>query len=207
MNVSKIYNIVVLALMISMIIIGSLIYYQGPRENTITSTKVLTITSYLTQETKIRTSTFTLSPNMADIETYFSHDTDIMAIINKEIKKANSTINIMIYSLTYWPIAESLIIANEKGIKIRILFESDNIDQWSMYDLLKRSGIECRKDSNQTLLHDKIMILDNSIVITGSANYTNAAKTTNNENIVIIRDRQISNSYQKEFNRIWAISS
>jgi len=54
------------------------------------------------------------------------------------------------------------------------------------------------------LLHHKVFIIDGETVITGSMNPTNAGDELNDENILIIHDRNIASSYIEEFNCIWA---
>jgi phosphatidylserine/phosphatidylglycerophosphate/cardiolipin synthase-like enzyme len=57
-------------------------------------------------------------------------------------------------------------------------------------------------------VHSKFMVVDplgdDPIVITGSANFSNASTVTNDENMVVIRgDRRTADIYLTEFNRIW----
>jgi len=48
------------------------------------------------------------------------------------------------------------------------------------------------------------MIIDGAVVITGSFNFTDAAQTQNDENIVIIHDPGLAGQYSEEFGRIYA---
>ncbi|HLC75483.1 MAG TPA: phospholipase D-like domain-containing protein, partial [Candidatus Nanoarchaeia archaeon] len=44
---------------------------------------------------------------------------------------------------------------------------------------------------------------DNSTVVTGSMNPTKNGDETNDENVVIIKDKEIAELYLKEFERVW----
>jgi len=52
-------------------------------------------------------------------------------------------------------------------------------------------------------MHNKVMIIDGIIVITGSYNYSANAENYNNENMIIILSDYIAGIYEKEFEKIW----
>jgi phosphatidylserine/phosphatidylglycerophosphate/cardiolipin synthase-like enzyme len=60
-----------------------------------------------------------------------------------------------------------------------------------------------RQDGNGSFLHDKIIIIDNSIVVTGSLNYSTNADESNEENIVIVDNAEIAALYLQEFDKLW----
>ena len=45
------------------------------------------------------------------------------------------------------------------------------------------------------IAHNKVMIIDNQKVITGSFNFTTAADTKNAENVLLIEDAQLAEQY------------
>jgi phosphatidylserine/phosphatidylglycerophosphate/cardiolipin synthase-like enzyme len=66
------------------------------------------------------------------------------------------------------------------------------------------AGLNVRQDGNPDILHDKVFIIDNSIVVTGSFNFSKNAVSDNNENVLIIHNPAIAQAYLDEFNRRWA---
>ena len=46
-------------------------------------------------------------------------------------------------------------------------------------------------------------ILDNSVVITGSFNWTSQAANKNQDNILFIEDKNIAQQYTDYYNKIW----
>jgi len=48
------------------------------------------------------------------------------------------------------------------------------------------------------------MIVDESIVIVGSYNFTNSAETRNDENLLIIYNEKIASLFLEEFKRVYA---
>jgi phosphatidylserine/phosphatidylglycerophosphate/cardiolipin synthase-like enzyme len=56
-------------------------------------------------------------------------------------------------------------------------------------------------DHHQRWAHDKVMILDEEIVITGSYNWTVAAEKHNSENLLVIRDPHLARVYTEHWQR------
>ena len=119
------------------------------------------------------------------------------------IDKANSSIHVLIYSFTLDSISNALINAYSRGIEVEVLFEKSEISQYSEYQKLKSIGISVRNDTNSKLMHNKIMIVDNLIIATGSYNWSANAEESNNENMIVIRSPDIANTYEEEFTNIW----
>ena len=72
------------------------------------------------------------------------------------------------------------------------------------YDPFQQAGLDVRLDGNLNgLMHHKVIIIDQKIVITGSYNFTAAAETTNDENVVIIFSPEVAAQYLQEFQRVY----
>jgi phosphatidylserine/phosphatidylglycerophosphate/cardiolipin synthase-like enzyme len=70
-------------------------------------------------------------------------------------------------------------------------------------DLLKE-GIQIRTDNDtKSLMHNKFVVIDEQITMTGSYNWTAKATSYNEENILIIENEQIANSFTTEFEKLW----
>jgi phosphatidylserine/phosphatidylglycerophosphate/cardiolipin synthase-like enzyme len=66
---------------------------------------------------------------------------------------------------------------------------------------LVAAGIVVSLDAQHAWAHDKLMILDGEIVITGSYNWTVAAEKQNGENLLVIRDRRLAGVYTENWRR------
>ena len=51
------------------------------------------------------------------------------------------------------------------------------------------------------LTNNKVIIIDDQIVITGSFNFTKAAQSKNAENLLIINDKNLAETYLKNWNK------
>ena len=55
-------------------------------------------------------------------------------------------------------------------------------------------------------MHHKVMIVDESIVIFGSYNFTNSAETRNDETLLVIYNKDIAAQFMAEFQKVYAQS-
>jgi phosphatidylserine/phosphatidylglycerophosphate/cardiolipin synthase-like enzyme len=67
-------------------------------------------------------------------------------------------------------------------------------------------SVPVRQDGNPNFLHDKFIIVDDRIVITGSLNYSTNAEESNDENVLIIDNAEIARLYLQEFARVWNLA-
>ena len=120
------------------------------------------------------------------------------------INRANSSIHVLIYSFTLDGIRDALVQAHERSVQVRVVFEQNNINgAGSEYQNLKNAGLEVRVDGNSEYMHDKVMIVDGKVVLTGSYNWSSHAENENNENLVVITSDNVAGTYESEFQRIW----
>ena len=130
------------------------------------------------------------------IDLCFTPPSNCANLITNVINQAKNTIHMQAYGLTHPEIINSLIKANERGVKVRILLDRSNLTQkYSKIEELKQTGIEVGIDRVSGIAHNKIIIADLYTVVTGSFNFTVSAAKRNVENVLIIQDSNIAHSY------------
>jgi len=134
---------------------------------------------------------------------YFSPKGGCEAQIIWWINRANISIHVLIYSFTLDSISNALINAYNRGVDVKIVFERDQVTKYSEYQKLKAAGVPVRNDTNPGLMHNKVMIIDGKIVLTGSFNWSVSAERRNNENLIVIRSIYVARVYEEEFDKIW----
>jgi phosphatidylserine/phosphatidylglycerophosphate/cardiolipin synthase-like enzyme len=137
------------------------------------------------------------------IRVYFSPNGGCTEAILQQINRAKTEILIQAYSFTSKPIAKALIAAQKRGVKITAVLDKSNWTQrYSAATFLKNVGISVYIDDKHAIAHNKIMIIDNRVVITGSFNFTMAAENKNAENLLIIEDMpDLTRAYRENFQR------
>ena len=143
----------------------------------------------------------TFSP--AKVSVHFSPKGGATETVVHEIGEAKSQILIQAYSFTSAPIAKALLNAVKRGgVKIHVILDRSNeTDKYSAATFLNNAGIETQIDDQHGIAHNKIMIIDNATIITGSFNFTKAAEERNAENLLVIKDSpDLVKQYTENFN-------
>ena len=142
--------------------------------------------------------------NLAKTEVYFSLYDNPQKEIIKNINQAEAFINIAMYIFTDREIALPLVKARERGVKVRLYLDKDQVDyQYSQSRFLVQKGIKTRISSNKYIMHNKFAIIDNRILLTGSYNWTFSANNRNDENLMVIGDPEIIEIFQNQFINLW----
>jgi phosphatidylserine/phosphatidylglycerophosphate/cardiolipin synthase-like enzyme len=66
--------------------------------------------------------------------------------------------------------------------------------------------LDVRIDGIEGQMHHKVFIIDGSIVVIGSYNFSQAAETRNDENTLIIYNEAIAQQFMLEFERVWKVA-
>ncbi len=139
------------------------------------------------------------------VEVYFSPDDGVLEHLIQVVRDAQTSINFLAFSFTADTLAQAMIEKSRAGVAVRGVFDSDQIDsnQGGDYDWMANTGLDVRRDSLPGQMHNKIIIIDDRVVVTGSYNFSNSAERRNDENIVIIHDPQTAGLYRAEFEAIF----
>lgn len=142
------------------------------------------------------------SPN-ASYEVCFTPRNNCKQKIVKEIKLSKKQILVQAYSFTDPVIAKALIKAKQRGVDVQIIFDKTQAGiSRKIIELLSKNNIKPLLDFRPTgIAHNKVMIIDNSTTITGSYNYTKSAAKRNAENVLIIKDSELSKKYIKNWRK------
>ncbi len=92
-----------------------------------------------------------------------------------------------------------------RGINVRIISDGKYMRRSSsnIYSLAAE-GIKIKvNDSFRYHMHHKFCVIDNSVVITGSFNWTDQAVNHNQENLLFIENKELALKYSNEFEKLW----
>ncbi|OHE22439.1 MAG: phospholipase [Syntrophobacterales bacterium RBG_19FT_COMBO_59_10] len=138
----------------------------------------------------------------APVEVYFSPNDGGTKAIVREIDRARSEILVQAYSFTSAPIAEALLKAHRRGVKVAVILDkSQKTQKYSSLTFLTNARIPTYIDDKHAIAHSKIIIVDREVVITGSFNFTKAAEEKNAENLLIIRSKELARPYLENWRR------
>jgi len=142
-----------------------------------------------------------LNARTTPIRAYFSPNGGCTDAIVAEIGAAKSTLEVQAYSFTSAPIAKAVVDAHTRGVKVRVILDkSQDTEKYSSLTFLRNASVPTWVDRKHAIAHNKIMIIDNKTLLTGSFNFTKAAEEKNAENLLVINDQpELIVAYEKNF--------
>jgi len=140
--------------------------------------------------------------NNVPAQVYFSPQGGCTEAIVAELDKAKNEILVQAYSFTSQPIAKALVEAHKRGVRTEVILDkSQRGEKYSAADFTAHMGVPTYIDSAHAIAHNKIMVIDQETVITGSFNFTKAAEERNAENVLIIRSKELAKEYVDNWNK------
>jgi phosphatidylserine/phosphatidylglycerophosphate/cardiolipin synthase-like enzyme len=129
------------------------------------------------------------------------------ALIVEQINGAQSELLVQAYGFTSPEIIQAIGRAKERGVDVNVILDRVNEqDRYTGATYLLNHGIDPLIDDRVVIAHNKIMVIDDRNVITGSFNFTKAAQR-NAENILfVIDDMALAAAYKENWMRRAAAS-
>lgn len=125
----------------------------------------------------------------ARVAVYFSPSGGCTDAVVRELNAAKKSVRVQAYSFTSAPIAAALRDAKRRGVDVEaVLDKSNRTDKYAAATFLVNQGITTLIDAEHAIAHNKIIVVDEATVITGSFNFTKNAEERNAENLIIIKD-------------------
>lgn len=137
----------------------------------------------------------------ATVSVCFTPGEDCEGQIVRAIDAARESIKVQAYSFTSEPIIHALQRAAARQIDVLAILDKVNDRKYSAATLLQAKGIPVWIDSQPKIAHNKIMIIDDVLVIGGSFNYTTSAQQRNAENVTFSKSRQLAQKFTENWNR------
>ena len=135
---------------------------------------------------------------------HFAPDKEVYKPIVALYDVAERTLHLAIYSLTKDEFTEALVRAFKRGVEVKVLIDKGQANDANAKDeMLESAGIALRRSKGNGSMHNKFCVVDGIIVYTGSFNHTNSATVRNDENYIIIKDKDIAETFEKQFQKIW----
>ena len=134
----------------------------------------------------------------APTQVYFSPHGGCTEAIVDALNHAKIEVLVQAYSFTSKEIAKALIDAHKRGVHVEIILDKSNRNKngrYSAADFTAHANVLTYIDSEHPISHNKIIVLDESVVISGSFNFSRNAEN-NAENLMIIKDAQLAKLYK-----------
>ncbi|MBK9042876.1 MAG: T9SS type A sorting domain-containing protein [Saprospiraceae bacterium] len=164
----------------------------------------------------------TKSSSSGDIKVYFNNPIDtsfrksdykphgtqfgeLQIVLREVIRNAKTTIDFAAYNTNELFVVNELIDAHNRGVRVRVITDDETSNTgWN-------SGVPfpiVRGNLGSGLMHNKFLIIDkdselNSLVITGSMNFTSNQMRSDPNHLIFIQDKSLAIGYTIEFDEMW----
>ena len=142
------------------------------------------------------------------LQIYFSPADHVQVALLPLIDHARLSIAFLAYSFTSDPLGAAIRQRAAAGVRVAGVVEADQVrsNVGTEYETFRSAGLDVHLDGNPGLMHHKVIIIDDQIVVMGSYNFTASAERNNEENLVVIHNPEIAAQYMKEFGRVYALA-
>jgi phosphatidylserine/phosphatidylglycerophosphate/cardiolipin synthase-like enzyme len=147
-------------------------------------------------------------PQSAEIlAIYFTPPTGAASGVVRQIDLAKKSVIVMAYGFTSLPIAEALARAVGRGVRVELIEDQkSSTNNRPAISVIQQSGAFVKADGEHAIAHNKVILIDEDIVITGSYNFTNSAEKRNAENLLILRSPYAMKRYLENWQIHWGHS-
>lgn len=106
------------------------------------------------------------------------------------INSAKKTIQVSMFTFTREDLAKSLIKAKNRGVKVEVFLDHQSSKGASakIASLLSNAKIPISTNPGQSIFHCKYLLIDNEVLVNGSANWTKAAFKQNDDCFIIVHN-------------------
>lgn len=151
---------------------------------------------------------FDAVPASGVIEYAFTPGGDAAGLVVRAVRSARKTVSVQAFSFTHKNIAQALIDAHLRGVKVEVIADANQIEliEHNVIPMLAEAGVPVLLDAEHASAHDKVMVIDpdgeRPTVVTGSFNFTFAAQYRNSENLLVLRgNRELAHAYLENWRR------
>ena len=93
----------------------------------------------------------------------------------------------------------------KQGNKRSLILKLNQIRYQNNFQSFHKNSIPVRTHIGNGLMHNKFIILDKKVIITGSFNFTTSAIVDNHENVVVTDQLDIVGQYVSRFEKLWGL--
>lgn len=130
-------------------------------------------------------------------EVYFSPNGGCEQATVRHIDAAKREVLVQAYSFTNRAITDALIRAKNRGVRVQLVLDrSDVTAKGATLEDLRSERMDVVIDRKHAIAHNKVIVYDGRVVLTGSFNFTSAAEHANAENCLFIDDANLAARYQ-----------
>lgn len=136
----------------------------------------------------------------------YAHYKTSLSELLEYLNNATKSLDICVFTISCHELANAALKLHEVGIIVRIITnEEHEALSGSQIERFQSEGIRVRHDKTSFYMHHKFVVVDGSLLITGSFNWTRQAVTGNRENVLVTNNPEIVRPYVTEYEKLWQL--
>ena len=149
-----------------------------------------------------------VAPPSPSVTTCFTPAQACGKLIVGVLDHAQSQIRLQAYGFTSLPILTALVSAKGRGVDVVAILDKsdDRASSGGGAEFVVRAGIPVFIDYRPAIAHNKVIVVDKHIVVTGSYNFTAAAEHRDTENVTVIDSAEVASRFLSNWESRRAIS-
>ncbi len=136
---------------------------------------------------------------------FFPDDVHGVQRLVELIRTAKKTVRVAMFTWTRRDLAQAIIAAKQRGVDAEVVIDSQSGKGASaqIVNLLHKSGVPVGLSQGNALLHHKFLYIDGETLVNGSANWTKAAFTKNDDCFIILHG--LTEIQKKQMDSLWEV--
>jgi phosphatidylserine/phosphatidylglycerophosphate/cardiolipin synthase-like enzyme len=145
-------------------------------------------------------------------EVLFTRGRSVAGRIEQLVKITGVSCDAALYRFTNRRLARALDEAQKRGVRVRLVLDRGKYQESETTRRLLATGrfafrLTHGRDGAGSKMHHKFALLDDSVLLTGSYNWTPESEEQNYENLLVLREPELIAAYRPEFEALWAEAS
>jgi phosphatidylserine/phosphatidylglycerophosphate/cardiolipin synthase-like enzyme len=122
--------------------------------------------------------------------------------ITDYIDKAEFSVKIAMYNFDSSTLFDALLRAKDRNVEVKIVGDDEELNSPGYQKLIKY-GFNLKAGNSSGIQHNKFILIDDEIVITGTGNYTHSGFYRNDNHFIFFKNSQLWKRYDFEFNQMY----
>jgi len=151
-----------------------------------------------------RKETFTFGNQQLEIW-FLPDNPDAIHRLKQLMREAKKSIQIAMFTWTRRDLAQEVVDAKKRGVNVQVVLDhyAGKGAGAAILKILTQNDIDVRMSQGGALLHHKCMVVDGETLVNGSANWTKAAFTQNDDCFIVLHN--LTEEQRKTLENLWQV--
>jgi len=134
---------------------------------------------------------------------FLPDDKEALERLVNQLLSAKKSVRVAMFTFTHPKLIQTLVDLHKRNISVQVVLDAESSSKTSRvaFERFKKENMNIRISARHGLLHEKIAIIDDTILVGGSTNWTKAAFTINDEHIFVLSP--LTHEQQKQLAYFW----